>query len=309
MGTEVAPVLTGHSSRWKVVVKIEFPKALNQQAGARRDSIWGVSKATRAPLLDRISLRRMETLYSFAKSLIDPLVPVVALLAAGTLTALFRKQFRVALFLLPALAILYGTSIDPVASGLCLHLEKDYLPGSLPEMGRLDVVVVLGGGVSETGEAGETLLSQPSSSRLLRAVQAFHESGADNLLCMGIGIGRQTEAEVMARAAEGLGVPRDRIVEDRHSRNTTEHAVEMDRRFTDKTIRIGLVTSACHMERSEREFRAYFANVVPIPSDFLSSYPERPAIVTFVPNTGSLSRSTVALREMAGNFWYQVKPR
>jgi uncharacterized SAM-binding protein YcdF (DUF218 family) len=113
----------------------------------------------------------------------------------------------------------------------------------------------------------------------------------------------------MARAAEGLGVPKDRIVEDRHSHNTTEHAVEMDRRFPDKTIRIGLVTSAHHLKRSEREFRAYFANVVPIPSDFLYSYPERPVIMTFVPNTGSLSRSAVALREIAGQFWYRLKPR
>jgi uncharacterized SAM-binding protein YcdF (DUF218 family) len=249
----------------------------------------------------------METLYSFAKSLIDPAVLVVVLLVAGTLAALFRKQLRVALFLLPALAILYGTSIAPVANGLCLWLEKDYLLGSLPETGRLDVVVALGGGVTETGEAGETLMSQPSASRLLRAVQVFRESGAAHLLCAGKGGGRQTEAEVMTRAAERLGVPRERLLLDPLSENTWRHAIEMDRRFSDKNLRIGLVSSAYHLKRSETEFKKYFSNVSLFSSDFLYSHPKGPVLFAFIPNTGSLFKSAVALHEMTGLLWYRLK--
>jgi len=94
---------------------------------------------------------------------------------------------------------------------------------------------------------------------------------------------------------------------DSLSENTRGHAVEMDRRFVDKTIRIGLVTSAYHLKRSEREFRAYFSNVVPIPSDYLYSYPKGHAIPAFVPNTGALFRSAIALHEMAGILWYRLK--
>jgi uncharacterized SAM-binding protein YcdF (DUF218 family) len=249
----------------------------------------------------------MDAVYPFAKSLIDPVVLVVVLLAAGTLAALSRKKRGAALFLVPALVILYGLSISPVAGTLCRSLESEYITEVPVQPGRLDVVVVLGGGVTETAETGETLLSQPSASRLLRAVQVFRESGAAQLLCAGKGIGRASEGEVMAAAAGRLGVPREKILVDSRSENTRGHAVEMDRLFADKTIRIGLVTSAYHLKRSEREIRNYFPNVSPFPSDYLYSYPRGHAIPAFVPNTGSLFKSAVALHEMAGLLWYRLK--
>jgi uncharacterized SAM-binding protein YcdF (DUF218 family) len=249
----------------------------------------------------------MDTLYSFSKSLIDPVVLVVVLLAAGTLTALSRKKRGGALFLLPALVLLYGLSISPVAGTLCRSLENDYITEGPVQPGRLDVVVVLGGGVVETAETGDTLLSQPSASRILRAVQVFRESGAAHLLCAGKGVGRQTEAEVMARAAERLGVPRERLLVDPLSENTRGHAIEMDRRFSDKNLRIGLVTSAYHMKRSETEFRKHFPNVSLFPSDYLYSHPKGTMLLAFIPNTGSLFKSTVALQEMTGVLWYRLK--
>jgi uncharacterized SAM-binding protein YcdF (DUF218 family) len=111
----------------------------------------------------------------------------------------------------------------------------------------------------------------------------------------------------MAAAAEKLGIPREKILADSLSENTRGHAAEADRRFADKTIRIGLVTSAYHLKRAEREFRVYFANVVPIPSDFLVSSPTGMRAVDFVPNAGSLFKSAAALHEMAGNLWYRLK--
>jgi len=249
----------------------------------------------------------MDAVYPFTKSLIDPVVIIVVLLAAGTLTALSRKKKGAALFLVPAMLILYGLSISPVAGALCRYLEKDYITEGPIQAGRLDVVVVLGGGVAETAETGESLLSQPSASRLLRAVQLFRESGAPYLLCAGKGIGRTSEAAVMARAAEGLGVPREMLLVDPLSENTRGHAVEMDRRFSDKDLRIGLVTSAYHLKRSETEFRKYFTNVSLFSSDFLYSRPKGPMLLAFIPTTGSLFKSAVALHEMTGLLWYRLK--
>ncbi len=249
----------------------------------------------------------MDNLYTFSKSLIDPAAIVFVLLAAGTIACLTRKKRRVTLFLAPALALLYVLSIAPVSGALCRWLEQDYVAGSPAQAGRLDVVVVLGGGVVEPGETGETLPSTASAARLLRAAQVFRESGAAHLLCAGKGIGGTPEGDVMAVAAERLGIPREKILVDPLSENTRAHAVEADRRFADKTIRIGLVTSAYHLKRAEREFRVYFANVVPIPSDFLVSRPKGMKAVDFVPNAASLFKSALALHEMTGNLWYVLK--
>jgi uncharacterized SAM-binding protein YcdF (DUF218 family) len=247
----------------------------------------------------------MDTLYTFTKSLIDPAAILVLLLAAGTLASLTRRKKRVTLFLVPALALLYVLSIHPVAGTLCRWLEQDYA-APVPA-GRLDVVVVLGGGVVEPQETGDTLPSTETASRLLRAVQVFRESGAAHLLFAGKGIGRTPEGNVMAAAADRLGVAREKILVDPLSENTRGHAVEAHRRFADKTVRIGLVTSAYHLKRAEREFRVYFADVVPIPADFLVSSPKGVKAVDFVPNAGSLFKSAVALHEMTGNLWYRIK--
>ncbi len=249
----------------------------------------------------------MDALYSLTKSLIDPAAIVVLLLAAGTIASLTRRKRKVTLFLAPALVLLYGLSIAPVSGALCRWLESDYITEGRAQTGRLDVVVVLGGGVVEPAETGETLPSVQTASRLLRAVELLRESGAAYVLCAGRGIGRMSEGDVMAAAAERLGVPREKILVDPVSENTREHAAEADRRFSDKTIRIGLVTSAYHLKRAEREFRAYFADVVPIPSDFLATRPQGIGAVDFVPNAGSLFKSAVAFHEMTGNLWYRLK--
>ncbi len=171
----------------------------------------------------------MDTAYFFLKSLVDPVVPVLLLLVLGAVLSLLKKRKimgRAILFL--SLVILYCLSIYPVSNFLCYVLEKDYLARERMDIGKLDVVLVLGGGVLENEYQGETMLSQRAATRLIYAVQVFRKSGAQHLLCSGQGTGRFSEAEVMALAAERLGVPKEKLKIDPLSQNTTEHAVEMD---------------------------------------------------------------------------------
>jgi len=58
----------------------------------------------------------------------------------------------------------------------------------------------------------------------------------------------------MAQMAKNFGVPKDRIRIDARSRNTYEHAVEFNKMFVDKDIKIGLVTSAYHMRGMSQSF-------------------------------------------------------
>ena len=111
-------------------------------------------------------------------------------------------------------------SISPVSNALCYFLERDYLNSHNGKTEKLDIVVVLGGGVSDNKYLGRTLPSYQTTSRLLYAVQAFRDSGAEYLVCAGKGGGKISEAEVMAKAAEGIGVPAARIKLDSISKNT-----------------------------------------------------------------------------------------
>jgi len=248
----------------------------------------------------------MSFIYEFLKALLDPVVFVLLVGAAGIIYSLRKKKPGWGKLLLgSSFLALYLASISPVSERVSYLVEKDYLLTSGAPIGQAEIIVVLGGGVTENKRLKEPLPSIQTASRLLYAVQAFQKSGANYLVCCGMGTGRLSEAEVMGNAAERLGVLREKIILDPKSRNTREHAEGLNLRFTDKQMRIGLVTSAYHMKRAEREIRKYFRNVEPLPSDYL--YSSRPlSVFSFLPHSSRLNTFATAFREMIGNIWYRM---
>jgi uncharacterized SAM-binding protein YcdF (DUF218 family) len=77
--------------------------------------------------------------------------------------------------------------------------------------------------------------------------------------------------------------------------------------FVNKNINIGLVTSAFHMKRSEREFKKYFNNVTPLAADYLYSSPTEDVVIKYIPQTAELYKTSIALREVVGRLWYRLK--
>jgi uncharacterized SAM-binding protein YcdF (DUF218 family) len=72
--------------------------------------------------------------------------------------------------------------------------------------------------------------------------------------------------------------------------------------------RIGLVTSALHILRSEKAFRKQFPNdtIVPIPVNYIYS-PDQHNLRSFVPSADALSTSNYALHEWIGIIWYFMR--
>lgn len=250
--------------------------------------------------------QKMYSFYVLLKHFLDPVVLILLLMILCLFISKARRKRYFFILLFP-IFLLYTMSISFVSNRLCYFLEKDYLASYGAEDAKVDVIAVLGGGVSENEYVGKTLLSSLSSLRLLHAIQLSRRNGARHLYLVGRGIGRISEAEAMCHVAERLGVPKEKIMIESLSRNTREHAIEMNKAFSDKNIHIGLVTSAYHMKRSEREFRKYFRNIIPLVSDYLYSTPEAPLAFSFIPNSGSLQKTAVALHEMMGLLWYRLK--
>ena len=249
----------------------------------------------------------MTTFYTLLKASLDPIIFILILITAGFFISLRKGKKRSdRIVFLVIFLVLYGASISPAPNVSCYFLEKDYLINENNDVEKLDVVIVLGGGVSDNEYLEETMPSQKTSSRLLHAIQMSRKSEADYLVCAGKGTGKMSEAEVMAIAAERLGISAIKIKIDPKSSNTWEHAENLNKMFQDKDIKIGLVTSAYHMKRSEREFRKYFSHVIPLPSDYLYSSPPL-SIMTFIPSSGSLYKFSTAFREMIGIAWYRIK--
>ena len=248
-------------------------------------------------------------MYDVLKSFIDPVFIIFVLLIISLMmSSFFGKQKGGGLFLFFIIVLLYGFSIQPVSGYLSYQLEKSYIKNLHVREGMtMDVIAVLSGTNYDIQAIANTLPGETTTVRLLYAVKMYKQSGAKYLVCSGKGDSRVSGAELMAEMAESLGVPGHRIRLEAKSRNTHEHAMEFNKMFADKDIRIGLVTSAWHMKRSEAEFRKFFKNVQPLPAGFLYASPSGTAAVRFIPQSRWLSDNTLVMREYVGRLWYKIK--
>jgi uncharacterized SAM-binding protein YcdF (DUF218 family) len=251
----------------------------------------------------------MEQIYIVCKSFVDPIFIIFILLLISFIICLrASKKKSGVLFLLLTIVLLYGFSIEPVSSYLSYKLEKGYIAiRPAEEKAMVDVVVVLSGGNYTIQALGKTFPGEATIDRLVHAVRMYQEYDAKYLVCSGKGNSKISGAEVMAQMAEAFGIPKARIRIEPKSENTYEHAVEFNKMFIDKDIRIGLVTSAYHMKRSEKEFRKYFKKVLPLPSSYLYHSPEDTSAVRYIPQSQWLSNNTLIFREYVGQLWYSIK--
>ena len=250
----------------------------------------------------------MEEVYAVFKGFFDPLFIVfVLLLISLVLFFLNCKKRNGALILLLSIVLIYGASIAPVANYLCYYLEKDYINNHTAGSKNIDAIIVLGGGTKDIHALKTTLNSGIEALRVLHAVVVYNQTGARYFVCVGKGAGKVSEAQTMAKLAQSLGVPKEKIRIEPNSKNTSENASEVNKMFGDRKINIGLVTSAFHMKRSEREFKKYFTNIVPLPAHYLYSSPGKNVVIKYMPQSEELYKTSLALKEITGQLWYRLK--
>jgi len=245
----------------------------------------------------------MEEVYTILKGFLDPLFIVFVLLFISFILFLLNcKKKSGALILLLSIVLIYGASIAPVSNYLCYYLEKDYINNPTAGDKNIDAIVVLGSGTKEINAFKNTFNTEIESLRLLHAVVVYNKTGAKYFVCSGKGDGKTSEAEVMARLAGKLGVPKEKIRIESNSKNTGENAAEVNKMFVNKNINIGLVTSAFHMKRSEREFKKYFNNVLPLPAHYLYSSPMGNAVIRYMPQSEELNKTSIVFKEIIGQL-------
>jgi uncharacterized SAM-binding protein YcdF (DUF218 family) len=251
----------------------------------------------------------MNEIWAVFKAILDPLFIIYVLLLVSFV--IFYKNIKKksdSLILLLCLILLYGVSIAPVSNYLCYYLEKDYIhPKTTGLKNGWDVLVVLGNGTKEIKSIKETFSSDFGTLRLVHAATVYHKAGARYFVCTGKGEGDVSEAQAMAKLAEALGVPKEKIKIEAKSENTAENALEVKKILEDKKTRIGLVTSAFHMKRSEEEFKKYFDHVTPLPAHYLYSSPAKNFVVRYMPQSEELCKTSIAFREIIAQLWYRIK--
>jgi uncharacterized SAM-binding protein YcdF (DUF218 family) len=243
--------------------------------------------------------------YALSK-LLDLLLAPLTWTLLLLLAAILWRRRRAAPWLAGAAAlILCGFSVEPVANRLTRFAEaaaqRTFRPGMV-----YDAAIVLGGGIDPAASSftGEAELG-PAGDRIVAGYDLFRSGRARYLLLSAGGPdpSEQVEADWGAALYRRLGIPGDRVVLERTSRNTRENAEESARIVRARGWRsLLLVTSAMHAPRALASFRAAGLSPDLLPVDVRGN--GKPG--SWLPRANALDRSTEALRELAGRLVYRV---
>jgi uncharacterized SAM-binding protein YcdF (DUF218 family) len=238
--------------------------------------------------------------------LLAPLTWALLLLGAAVL---LRRRPRVAWSLGgAAAAVLVAFSTGAVANALERLVERGARATFRPDA-VYDAVVVLGGMVDGAASraSGDTELDA-AADRIIRAYELLRAGRARNVLVSGGVVdpepGDRPEADRLAAKLVQWGISPGVVQVEASSRNTRENAIESSRIAAARGWRTLLVvTSAAHAPRALGCFRAVGLEPDVLPVDFRAGAARSRG---WLPRAGALSRSTDALRELAGRVVYRV---
>lgn len=230
--------------------------------------------------------------------LLLPFPFAVLLIAAGILVLWFTKRQRLGKILVTAGAgALLFFSCGAFAGSYLRPLTQFKPLKSLADAPGVRWIVVLGSGYSDGSEIPALSRLDPAGlQRLIEGVRLYRtQPGTKLILSGGVATGHVSQGEVLAQAAETLGVPRSDLVVEGHSTDTQDEAVMI--RDIVQQDRFALVTSRLHMRRSMKLFQKQNLNPIAAPAGYW------PAGWPVIPTSGQLAWADAADHEYVGMLW------
>ena len=175
-----------------------------------------------------------------------------------------------------------------------------------------DAIIVLSSGGRPQAPGKSNIYEWRDPDRYFAGISLFQKGKAPKLFFTGgttpYGRGLKDEGTLYKEHAITMGIPIDAISTTEKILNTAQEAIEIRRNLNqiNSSSKILLVTSAFHMKRAKKLFERKGFLVYPFPVDFKTSISSRwESPFQWIPNAGSLSKSSSALRELLGRTIYR----
>lgn len=196
----------------------------------------------------------------------------------------------------------------PVSYELARSLEQTYPPFDVGQHPHIDAIVVLGNGhVSDPAVPERAWQNNISLTRTLEGVRLAQAYPQAELVFSGYVSGDPlSNAEVNARMAAGLGIPRSRMTLFENNKDTHDEAVSIAAHLNGK--RVALVSSATHLPRAMALYRSQGLDAVPAPTDYTAKQSQEPQpLYSYLPKGRYLMYSEAAIHEWIGVWWARLR--
>ena len=181
-------------------------------------------------------------------------------------------------------------------------LEQRFSPYVLDKEKPIESIMVLGGGADFREDRPlHMLLSDESLFRVLEAVRIANLWPDAKVIFSGAKFSNAvTTAQIMASVAISLGVSKKNVVLIKESMDTHDEAVMSKKYLSGKTF--ALVTSAPHMLRSVKLFKAQGLTPIPAPG-YYHLKRDKNSWMYFLPSINNVGKVDVAFHEYLGLAW------
>ena len=239
--------------------------------------------------------------------IVNPFNVILILLALGWLLLFKRQKAGRKLIGIGLIMIfLFGLSFLPnFMMGL---LENRIHAGKIPK--KIDGIIVLAGMVEMESSRGELIELTEQADRIVEGIILARKHPEARLIITG-GSGnlrqgeKYREADYLEKLSISLGIDKDRLIVERDSKNTHEHAIAMSKMLSEKGQWV-LITSAFHMPRSLGCFKKEGINVIPYPVDYKTKPDNALSLTSFLPTLGNIGSFNVAFHEWTGLIAYRL---
>ena len=241
-------------------------------------------------------------LHKILPLIVSPLFFVIFLIILGTI--LKSKKINLA-----AIVTLIILSLPIVSNKLIAYLENDYALLDSSTIKNAEAIVVLSGMLKTVKSRNNFKYEfEEAVDRILAGIELYKNNKAPILILtrgkLPWSLGKP-EGEILKDFAIKYNVAPKDILLTENVENTDQEAKSVNKILKSKN-NIILVTSAFHMPRAQKVFKAANFNVVPYPVDFQSSV-KKITFMDFIPSANSFSRTSHFVREIIGRLYYSLK--
>ena len=226
---------------------------------------------------------------------------------------LFRKKTK---FIYSSIIFLIVFSNGVFSNTLWRLLEYPWKRLDYALVDSSDGIVVLSGGGINLPPVNKKIIEWNDPDRFFAGIDLYKANKSNRLIFTG-GInplisGLPPVGDIYIKEALSMGIPKKDLFTTYPVSNTLQEAKAIKKLLNDEIPssqkKVILVTSAFHMNRAKRVFEREGLSVLPYPVDFRSNKSFSTSLrnpLMWVPNSSSLNKSSIAIREIIGRIFYR----